>query len=108
MYISVKKMKGGQETKGCTGMPHQYYNSKAPESVSLNTTVQNNDSAVKNLYPLEGGKKSVAKPVAKPVAKKTVAKKTVAKPVAKKTVAKPVAKKTVAKKTVAKKTAVKK
>lgn len=59
MKIS-KKMRGGQETKGATGLPSQYYNAKAPTPVSEKTSVKPNDSAVKNLAPYNkvGGKKT--------------------------------------------------
>lgn len=59
----VKKMKGGQETKGATGLPFQYYNAKAPTPASGTSSVSPNDFAVQNLAPYNkvGGKKKAKK-----------------------------------------------
>ena len=52
---SKRKMKGGEESWGATGMPSQFYGSKPPSKVTLKTNVQPNDAAVVNLSPLKGG-----------------------------------------------------
>ena len=88
---SKKKMKGGKESEGATGMPVQFYGAKMPSKVSEKTSVQPNDSATVNLAPYSkvGGKKQVKKaPVKKPVTKKPVKKTPVKKPATKKTVTK--------------------
>ena len=102
-----KLMKGGEETKGATGMPPQYYASKMPEKVIGTTSVKPNDFAVLNLSPISGGKKTMKKktttkkPVKKTTTKKPVKKTTTKKPVKKTTTKKPV-KKTTTKKPVKK------
>ena len=56
-----RTMKGGEESWGATGMPAQFYGAKLPSKVSSKTTVQPNDSAVVNLAPLKGGRKTKGK-----------------------------------------------
>lgn len=104
---NIKKMKGGKETEGATGMPSQFYNAKMPTKENVKSSVLPDDSAVTNLAPYSkvGGKKSsTKKPVKKPIKKSTVKKA----PVKKITVKKTPVKKTTVKKTPVKKTAVKK
>ena len=114
-----RKMKGGQETKGATGMPPQYYASKMQEKVTETTSVKPNDSAVLNLAPYSdskvGGKKSKTKKslkkivtkkkstIKKPVKKTTTVKKPVRKTTTKKTTTKKPVRKTTTKKTTTKK-----
>ena len=103
-----KSMKGGEENWGATGMPPQYFGSKMPEKVTGPSTVKPNDSAVLNLAPISGGKKTIKKkPVKKTVKKTTTVKKPVKKATTKKTVKKTPTKKPV-KKITTKKTPTKK
>jgi hypothetical protein len=76
---ATKKMKGGKESEGATGMPAQFYGSKMPSKVSSASSVQPNDSAVQNLAPYKVGGKKKAAPKKKPVTKKPVTKKTATK-----------------------------
>ena len=73
----TKKMKGGEETQGATGMPPQYFNALPPAKVSSKTNVQPFDPVyVQNLatYKANGGKKTTKKPLKKPVKKSTISK----------------------------------
>ena len=71
---TTKKMKGGKESEGATGMPSQFYGAKMPSKVVGASSVQPNDSAVQHLAPYKvGGKK--AAPKKKPATKKPKAKK---------------------------------
>ena len=93
---STKKMKGGEETQGATGMPSQYFNASPPAKVSSKTNVQPFDPVyVQNLatYNANGGKKTTKKPFKKPVTKKQLKK-----PVTKKPLKKPATKKPLKKK----------
>ena len=104
-----RKLKGGEESWGATGMPAQFYGAKLPSKVSpKSTTVKPNDSAVVNLAPLKGGKKTVKKPVKKTTTKKTTTKKPIKKTTTKKTTTKKPVKKTTTKKTTTKKPTTKK
>ena len=107
--LKKKSMKGGEENWGATGMPPQYFGSKMPEKVTGPSTVKPNDSAVLNLAPISGGKKTMKKktptkkPVKKTTTKKPVKKTTTKKPVKKTPTKKPI-KKTPTKKPVKKTT----
>ena len=75
---STKKMKGGEETQGATGMPSQYFNASPPAKVISKTNVQPFDPVyVQNLatYNANGGKKTTKKPLRKPATKKPLKKK---------------------------------
>ena len=84
---STKKMKGGEETQGATGMPSQYFNASPPAKVSSKTNVQPFDPVyVQNLatYNANGGKKTTKKPLKKTVTKKPLRKPATKKPLKKK------------------------